>query len=141
MTESLDPGYVGGEHLSEEQEIYKENILDHYKHPRRKRRIEPCDIRHHEHNPTCGDRIEIFIRLDGDAVADVGFDGHGCAISQASASMLTDKMIGMTIGEMKRIGREDILAMLGIPIGVVRQKCALLCLKTLHKAIEKAWLE
>lgn len=137
MDKDMDKAYAGGDDLTEDEEIYKENILDHYKHPQNKGGLDPCDIRHHEHNPVCGDRIEIFIRLDQGRVADVRFDGAGCAISQASASMLTNKIKGMTIGEMKEIGREDIFAMLGIRIGVVRQKCALLSLKTLHNGMEK----
>lgn len=135
MSESLDPNYVGDD-LSEEQDIYRENILDHYRHPHNKKRISPCDVQHKEHNPICGDQIEIFIRFEDKKVVEVGFDGHGCAISQASVSMLTDKIKRMTIDDINSIKREDILEMLGIPIGVVRQKCALLCLKAVQKGVQ-----
>ena len=69
MTESMDPSYAGGDDLTEEGEIYKENILDHYKHPQNKGRLDPCDIRHREHNPVCGDRIEIFISWNDQSTA------------------------------------------------------------------------
>ena len=142
MTENMDPNFVGDD-ASEEQDIYRENILDHYKHPHNKKRLDVCDIQHKEHNPVCGDQIEIFIRFeDGQGklsrkIIDAGFDGNGCAISQASVSMLTDKIIGMTVDEIMMVTREDVLSMLGIPIGVVRQKCALLSLKAVQRGIEK----
>lgn len=132
---SLDPNYIGDDQ-SEEQGIYRENILDHYKHPHNRQRLVPCDVQQKEYNPVCGDQIEIFLCFAEGKVSDVGFDGHGCAISQASVSMLTDKIKGMTVNELKEIKREDILEMLGIPIGVVRQKCALLSLKAVQKGVQ-----
>ena len=134
----IDPNTIGEGELSEEEEIYKENILDHFKHPRNTGVLEDCTIQHRELNPLCGDQIELFVCLDEQKTCrNVRFCGKGCAISQASVSMLTDAVKNKNVEELKSITREDILAMLGIPVGVVRMKCALLSLKTLHKGIEQ----
>ncbi|NOX62318.1 MAG: SUF system NifU family Fe-S cluster assembly protein [Chloroflexi bacterium] len=112
-------------------DLYRANILDHYRHPRNKGHLENPDIHYHDVNPFCGDEITMELKLDGDRVVDVAFDGKGCAISQASASMLTEEILGKTLDEIRHMGKEDILEMLGIPIGPVRLKCALLPLKVL----------
>ena len=119
-----------------EQEIYKENILDHYKYPHNHGDLPENTLTHREHNPLCGDEIIIYLKINEGKVEDVKFKGSGCAISIASASMLTDKIKGKTLEEVKQVRKEDILEMLGIPIGVVRMKCALLSLKTIHKGLE-----
>lgn len=124
--------------LNEEDDIYKENILDHYKHPHNSGSLKDYTFRHKELNPLCGDTIEMFVLFDkSETINHVGFVGHGCAISQASASMLTDYIKGKSLKQIKEIKREDILELLGIKIGVVRMKCALLSLRTLSKGIEK----
>ncbi|MBI2147414.1 SUF system NifU family Fe-S cluster assembly protein [Candidatus Woesearchaeota archaeon] len=123
--------------LSEEEEIYRENILDHYRNPRNKEKPESCSFQHLEHNPVCGDRIELFVKLSGSRVEESSFLGEGCAISQASASMLTDKIKGMPVSELQDMAKEDVLDMLGISIGIVRLKCAMLSLKALHKGLEQ----
>ena len=134
----IDPNQITEGELSEEEEIYKENILDHFKHPRNTGMLEEYTIRHREFNPLCGDQIELFVRLDTYKKCEgVRFCGKGCAISQASVSMLTESLKNKSVEELKKITREDILAMLGIPVGVVRMKCALLSLKTLHRGIEE----
>ena len=116
--------------------IYQENILDHYKNPRNFGKIENASVHHHEYNPLCGDEIEIFLIIDKHKkVMDVKFSGHGCAISQASASMLTDEIKGKNIEELKSMTKENILKMLVIPISAVRLKCALLSLDTLKNSI------
>lgn len=113
-------------------DFYKENILDHYRHPRNTGTLEQPTHSHEEHNPLCGDVIRIDLHVNEDNIIDqVAFKGKGCAISQASASMLTEMIKGKTLEEAKKIGKEDILEALGIEIGPVRLKCALLSLKVL----------
>ncbi len=114
-------------------DLYRELILDHYKHPRNRGTLDPHDFSYEDENPLCGDKIRIDVRLDeNQRVKEVAFLGKGCAISQASASMLTETIVGKTLDEIKQIGRDDILDMLGgISLGPTRIKCALLSLKVL----------
>jgi len=117
-------------------DFYRENILDHYRHPRNKGRLEEPSHTHEEHNPLCGDVIRMDLHVNGDNVIDqVRFEGQGCAISQASASMLTEMIQGKTLDEVKQLDKEDILEALGIEIGPVRLKCALLPLKVLKAGV------
>jgi nitrogen fixation NifU-like protein len=117
-------------------DFYRENILDHYRHPRNKGRLEHPTHSHEEHNPLCGDVIRMDLHVNEDNVIDqVRFEGDGCAISQASASMLTEMIQGKTLEQAKELTREDILEALGIEIGPVRLKCALLSLKVLKAGI------
>jgi len=113
------------------QDLAMENILDHYENPRNKGRLEHPDISHEEDNPVCGDRIRIDLKVVEGRITDVRFDGRGCSISQASASMLTDEIKGKTLDEVRRLDRQALLNLLGIPIGPVRMRCALLSLKVL----------
>jgi nitrogen fixation NifU-like protein len=118
------------------EDFYRENILDHYRNPRNKGRLENPTYMHEEHNPLCGDVIRIDLHVNDDDVVDrVRFEGKGCAISQASASMLMEMVEGKTLDEVKRLSKEDILEALGIEIGPVRLKCALLSLKVLKAGI------
>ena len=113
-------------------DMYREVILDHYKNPRNKGTLDPHDFTYEDENPLCGDKLRIDVRLDDQQrVKEVAFSGRGCAISQASASMLTEAIVGKTLDEVKQMGKEDILEMLGIELGPVRLKCALLSLKVL----------
>lgn len=113
-------------------DMYRELILDHYKNPRNKGELDPADISYEDDNPLCGDRIRIDLRLDeNNTVTEVAFSGQGCAISQASASMLTEHILGKTLDDIKQLQKEDILDLLGIELGPVRLKCALLSLKVL----------
>jgi nitrogen fixation protein NifU and related proteins len=123
-----------GEDLTETEEIYKENIIDHYKHPHNKGEIEHTN-KHRELNTSCGDELTIYIKINNNTIENISFTGHGCAISQASVSMLTDKLKGMTIEEALNLKEQDILTLLGIPISYVRMKCALLSLKTVQGAL------
>ncbi len=113
------------------EDLYREVILDHYQNPRNYGTLDPADISYEEDNPVCGDHIRLDIRLKDGRVAEVRFSGHGCAISQASASMLTEAIEGKTMDELKALNKDDILDLLGIPLGPVRIKCALLPLKVL----------
>ncbi|HVU12489.1 MAG TPA: SUF system NifU family Fe-S cluster assembly protein [Phototrophicaceae bacterium] len=114
------------------QDMYRENILDHARHMSNKGILDPADIDYEAHNPLCGDRLRLTLRVDADnRVTEVGWDGEGCAISQASASMLGEEILGKTLEEIRAIDKEQIFEMLGIPIGMNRVKCALLSLKVL----------
>ena len=113
------------------EDLYREVILDHYQNPRNYGTLEPADISYEEDNPVCGDHIRLDLRLHDGRVTDVRFSGHGCAISQASASMLTEEIQGKTLDELKAFSKDDLLGLLGIPLGPVRIKCALLSLKVL----------
>jgi nitrogen fixation NifU-like protein len=117
-------------------DLYRENILDHYRHPRNKGRLQHPTHTHEEHNPVCGDVVRIDLHVnEEDVIEEVRFDGEGCAISQASASMLTEMVEGKTLEEAKELSKQDILEALGIDIGPVRLKCALLSLKVLKAGI------
>jgi len=112
-------------------DLYREAILDYYKHPRHKGHLAAPDFQYHDHNPFCGDEITVELKVENGVVVDAAFDGHGCAISQATASMLMEEVIGKSLDEIKAIDKEYILEMLGIELGPVRLKCALLPLKVL----------
>ena len=113
-------------------DMYRELILDHYHNPRKKKLVDPADIEYEEDNPVCGDHIHLTVQLDeNNVVKEVGWEGDGCAISQASASMLYETLVGKTLDEIRSIDKEQLLEMLGIPLSPVRLKCALLSLKVL----------
>jgi nitrogen fixation NifU-like protein len=117
-------------------DLYRELIIDRYKNPHYRGSLEPHDITFEDDNPLCGDHIRIDLRVDGnDRVSEVAFDGHGCAISQATADLLAESIIGKSLDEVKQIGKQDILDMLGIELGPVRLKCALLSLKVLKAGV------
>jgi len=134
MAETLDPNHLGSG--KEDEELYRENILDHYRNPRNFGKIQQCSLQQKETNPTCGDEIELFINLQQGKAAEVKFFGRGCAISQAAASMLTEHMKGKPIEELQKISPDEVLAMLGIQLGFIRKRCGLLCLKTLQKGLQ-----
>jgi nitrogen fixation protein NifU and related proteins len=112
-------------------QMYREYILDHYKNPRNFGRLEGADISHEENNPLCGDVVGMDIKTRDGVIEDVRFHGRGCAISQASASLLTERLKGMSLEDARQIGKEDVLEELGIDISPARLKCALLSLKVL----------
>jgi nitrogen fixation NifU-like protein len=115
-------------------DIYQEEIIEHYKKPQNKGVIEHPDMFSHGNNPVCGDDITVYLRVKEGAVSDVKFDGRGCAISQAAASMLTEKVKGMKLEDVSKLNADDIKEMLHIPLSAVRMKCATLSLNTIHEA-------
>ena len=118
------------------EDLYREVIIDHYKNPQYRGKLEPHDISFEDDNPLCGDHIRIDLRVDeNNRVSEARFDGHGCAISQASADLLTESIIGKPLEEIKILNKQDILDLLGIELGPVRLKCALLSLKVLKAGV------
>jgi nitrogen fixation protein NifU and related proteins len=117
--------------MAADDQFYREFILDHYKNPRNFGRIEGADISHEEYNPLCGDLVGMDFRIADGVIEEVRFHGRGCAISQASASLMTERLQGMSLEEARRISKGDVLAELGIDISPARLKCALLTLKVL----------
>jgi nitrogen fixation NifU-like protein len=113
-------------------DMYREIILDHARTPHHPGVLNPADFDHEEHNPLCGDRLHLTLRVNEERViTDVAWDGEGCAISQAAASMLGDEIVGKTLDEITHITKDDIFELVGIPLTINRVKCALLSLKTL----------
>lgn len=117
-------------------DLYAENILDHYRNPHNKGKLENATVSFADSNPLCGDKIEIGVRInDKGIIEDIGFTGEGCAISQASTSMLTDEVIGKSVDAVNGITNEKIYELLGVPLTTNRVKCALLSLVALKKAL------
>ncbi len=117
-------------------DLYREIIIEHYKRPSYRGKLDPHDISFADNNPLCGDHIQIDLRVDPNGIiADARFDGHGCAISQASADLLVESIIGKSLEEAKKLNRESVLELLGIDLGPVRMKCALLSLKVLKAGL------
>ncbi|MEK6863311.1 MAG: Fe-S cluster assembly sulfur transfer protein SufU [Nanoarchaeota archaeon] len=121
--------------LTEEEELCKENLIDHYKSPKNKGEMEKYTLKQKQVNPLCGDQITVYLKLENDKIIGATFTGSGCAISQASVSMLLEKIKGKEVEDIKSIGEKQVLDLLGIPISPTRINCALLSLKTLHRAL------
>ena len=117
-------------------DMYREVIIEHYKNPSYRGHLDPHDFSFEDSNPLCGDHIQIDLRVDeNNKVTEARFDGHGCAISQASADLLIESVIGKSVEDVKKMGKQDILDLLGIDLGPVRLKCALLSLKVLKAGV------
>ena len=117
-------------------DLYREQIIDRYKNPQYRGSLNPHDIAFEDDNPLCGDHIKIELRVDPDKrISEAAFDGHGCAISQASADLLLESIQGKSLDEVKALTKEDLLDMLGLELGPVRLKCALLSLKVLKAGV------
>src|SRR5579859_6503738 len=121
------------------EDIYRQYILEHYRDPRNHGHLDHPDIHAADTNPLCGDRIEMDLQVTDGRVAEVRFSGRGCAISQAAASMLTERIEGATLDELRALRPADVLEMLGVEIGPARQRCALLSLRVLHQGIGGAY--
>jgi len=137
------------------EDLYKEVILDHYRAPRNKGRLDPHDVALERNNPLCGDEIELFLKFDGENLEGIAFDGKGCSISQASASMMTEKVKGLSAEEASQLAETiksmmagegdgdpnqlgDLVSLKGVVKYPVRIKCALLGWNTLVEAIEES---
>src|ERR671911_754110 len=116
-------------------DLYRDQILDHYKRPHNFGRLDEFDLEFEDNNPLCGDEQHVFIKLDADdKVSEISFEGQGCAISTAATSLLTDELVGRTRDELIRLPKEEVLDLLGIEISATRMKCALLGLKVVKGA-------
>jgi len=124
--------------------LYRDYILDHYKNPRNFGEIEPHDREWNDHNPLCGDELGVHLVVDDSGkITDLRFHGHGCAISQASASIASEELIGMQADEVAALGADWVIDLLGIEISPTRRKCALLSLKVMRGAVtgDASWPE
>ena len=129
-------------------DLYAENILDHYRDPRHKEEIANASVTHEEANHVCGDEVTMQLQVEDGKIAGIGWQGVGCAISQAGMSLLCEEVEGMTLEEADALRKQDIYDLLGVPIGPRRFKCALICLHTLKNAIhtyrkepQQGWVE
>jgi nitrogen fixation NifU-like protein len=126
--------------MSELDQMYREVILDHYKNPRGHGALEPHDAHAEGQNPLCGDEVSIFVRFadDGETIDEIGFEGRGCAISQAATSMLTEMVKGRKATEIAQLPKEELLEEIGIPLTPIRLKCAILGLGVLKVALHRS---
>jgi nitrogen fixation NifU-like protein len=126
--------------MSEFDQMYREVILDHYKNPRGHGILEGADAQAEGENPLCGDEVTISVRFgaDGETIDDIGFEGRGCAISQAATSMLTEMVKGRKASEVAALPKEELLEEIGIPLTPIRLKCAILGLGVLKVALHRA---
>lgn len=118
-------------------DLYREELLDHYEHPHHHGALADADISIGDNNPSCGDRISIDVKLSPDRanITDIAFSGDGCVISQAATSMLMDAVVGISVADVQRLDRQAVLNLLGIPLTPTRVKCAMLGLKVLQAGL------
>ncbi|MBI4151367.1 iron-sulfur cluster assembly scaffold protein [Candidatus Woesearchaeota archaeon] len=141
MTTSRSTAYEENKHEPREavdEELYKERILELYKSPLNKHSLAQYTIAHEKANPLCGDRIKIYADIHEGIIHDISFEGYGCAISQAAASLLTEELKKQKTHEASSFPDEKMIALLGIPISHLRQKCALLAVQTFREGIQNA---
>lgn len=118
--------------------IYQGKVLDHARNPRNRGVLEPADYSHEDAGSVCGDEVRIDIRVAGDRVAEIAFSGRGCAVSQASASILTELLANMALDDVLTLTEEDLLAAIGVPLGPARRECALLSLWVLRASMSRS---
>lgn len=116
-------------------DVYAENILDHYRHPRGKGKMDNPTISHTEINVSCGDEVTMELLLEDGKIQEVRWEGTGCALSQAGISMLSEELQGMNMEEAQKMDPQHIYDLFGVPVGARRTKCALLCIHTLKNAL------
>lgn len=116
-------------------DLYADQILDHYKHPRNATLIDGATIEHEEVNLSCGDNVRVQLAIENKVIRNIGWHGEGCAISQAGMSLLSEKVIGMTVADTLALRKDDILALLGVPVSERRLKCALLGFHTIRNTL------
>lgn len=115
--------------------MYKEELMDHYRYPRNKQKIEQPDFSYDHNNPSCGDAVHIEGKVEGDKIVELGFEGSGCVISQATTSMLTEHCVGKTIDDIMALTKDDVLALIELQLGPTRLKCALISLYALQQGL------
>ena len=115
--------------------VYSEEFLDHYKRPRNRKKIQNPNFTAGHHNPSCGDRLAIEGIIADNVVKEIGFEGSGCVVSQATASLLTEYCCGKTTDEILKLTKDDILKLVGMPLGPTRLRCALLSLEVVHQGV------
>ncbi len=116
--------------------LYQEILMDHYRNPRNNGTIVPCDFQAQQRNSSCGDEVDFTGIIRDGRVVEVAFTGKGCVISQATASILSEKIVGMSLEDIRALDKDDIIAMIGMPLGPVRLLCGLLPLTAVQKGIE-----
>jgi nitrogen fixation protein NifU and related proteins len=126
----LDHDRIGGESM------YRDDILEHARTPANSGTLPDATFMHHETNTSCGDTIDMYVKLEGDVVSAVKWQGQGCAISQAAASMLSESIKGMTVKRLAALTQKDVEALLGFPVGLTRVRCALLGLRTVQEGLQ-----
>ena len=115
--------------------LYREELLDHFRHPRNSGELSDAQVRTEVLNPSCGDEIAMAIKVEGTALEEIAFKGKGCVISQAAASLLTEQVKGKQLAVIEALTKDDMLSLVGISLGPTRLRCALLALESLHKAL------
>ncbi|MEY4723031.1 MAG: hypothetical protein RLZZ324_544 [Candidatus Parcubacteria bacterium] len=128
-TQAFNHDLIGGE------DMYRDNVLEHAKAPSNAGTLPDSTFMHHETNTSCGDTVDMYVRLADGKVDAVRWQGQGCAISQASTSMLSEAMQGMTVDQLAALTQKDIEALLGFPVGMTRVRCALLGLRTVQNGL------
>jgi nitrogen fixation protein NifU and related proteins len=118
-----------------EKPLYKEELLDHYRHPRNQGKLSSAHASFVVFNPSCGDEISMQICVEQNGISQIAFQGKGCVISQAAGSLLTEKVLGKALGEVEALTKKDMLDLVGCPLGPSRLRCALLPLDSLHEAV------
>jgi len=119
-------------------DIYADNILDHFRHPRHQGQIANATVSHEEKNIECGDIVQVWLRISGGKIIGISWEGTGCAISQASMSILSEELEGMSEEKIQALSKDDVYELLGVPIGPRRFKCALMGLHAVKNALRKA---